>query len=224
MYRGVLFDLDGVIVDTAGYHFKAWKRLAVSIGTDFTIEQNEQLKGVGRVESLQMILNWGNILKTEEEQAELCITKNEWYLDLITNMNESKILPGVQEMLEKLKENNIHIALGSASKNAVTILKAVGLIDYFEAIIDGTKTTRSKPDPQTFELGAKALGLNPSECIVIEDSIKGIEAGKLGGFDTVGIGNSDTLAASLITVKDLNQLNYKCNDNVLTIVNRYIFH
>ena len=220
MYKGVLFDLDGVIVDTAGYHFEAWKRLAISLGTDFTIEQNEQLKGVGRAESLQMILSWGNIQKNEEEQAELCITKNEWYLDLITNMNESEILPGVHDMLEKLKENKIHIALGSASKNAVTILKAVGLIDYFEAIIDGTKTTRSKPDPQTFELGAEALGLDPSECVVIEDSIKGIEAGKLGGFDTIGIGNSDTLAASLITVKDLTQLKYKCSDCVLTIVNR----
>ncbi len=220
MYKGVLFDLDGVIVDTAGYHFQAWKRLANSLGTDFTTIQNEQLKGVGRVESLQIILDWGEIIKTKEEQAELCIIKNEWYLELSTNMDESEILPGVKDMLDSLKENQVHIALGSASKNAVTILKAVGLFDYFESIIDGTKTTRSKPDPQTFELGAEALGLKPSECIVIEDSIKGIEAAKSGGFDTIGIGQSETLDASIITVKDLTELSYNCEDGTLTILKR----
>lgn len=218
MYKGVLFDLDGVIVDTAGYHFEAWKRLAISLGSDFTSEQNEQLKGVGRVESLQMILQWADIVKSKEEQAQLCITKNDWYLELITHMNEEEILPGVTEMLQNLKENKVRIALGSASKNAVTILKAVGLIDYFEAIIDGNKTTRSKPDPQTFELGAEALNLDPSECIVIEDSIKGIQAAKMGGFDTIGIGNPNTLAASVITVSDLTELHYTTTEGMLAIV------
>ena len=218
MYRGVLFDLDGVIVDTARYHFEAWKRLAISLGTDFTTEQNEQLKGIGRLDSLRMILKWGDITKSEEEQAQLCLLKNSWYLNLITHMNKSEILPGVQEMLENLKENNVHIALGSASKNAVTILREVGLLDYFEEIIDGTKTTKSKPNPQTFELGAKALELDPSECVVIEDSIKGIEAARLGGFDTIGIGNPDTLAANIITVSDLTKLRYQCTDGKLIIL------
>lgn len=220
MYRGVIFDLDGVIVDTAGYHFEAWKRLANSLGTDFTHEQNEQLKGVGRVESLQMILNWGNISKTEDEQANLRIIKNDWYLELITNMDENEILPGVREMLEQLQQNNIKIALGSASKNAVTILKAVNLIDYFEVIIDGTKTTKSKPDPQTFEMGAEALNLEASDCVVVEDSIKGIEAARRGGFDTIGIGKADILQANVITVNDLTEVSYKCQNELLTILDR----
>ena len=110
MYKGVIFDLDGVIVDTAGYHFEAWKRLANSLGTDFTKEQNEQLKGVGRVESLQMILKWADIYKTEEEQAKLRIIKNDWYLELITNMNEEEILPGVAELLKQLQRNGVKIA------------------------------------------------------------------------------------------------------------------
>lgn len=220
MYKGVIFDLDGVIVDTAGYHFKAWKRLAHSLGTNFTHEQNEYLKGVGRVESLQMILDWGDIEKSDEEQKELCQVKNEWYLDLITNMDECEILPGVKDMLEKLKENNIHIALGSASKNAVTILKAVGLIEYFEAIIDGTKVTKSKPDPQTFNLGSEALGLDASQCVVIEDSMKGIEAAKRGGFDTIGIGRPEVLNANVNTVANLNELSYKCENGRLIIHDR----
>lgn len=220
MYRGVIFDLDGVIVDTAGYHFEAWKRLANSLGTDFTKEQNEQLKGVGRVESLQMILNWADIFKSEEEQGRLRIIKNDWYLELITNMDEREILPGVREMLESLNNHGIRIALGSASKNAVTILKAVNLIDYFEVIIDGTKTTRSKPDPQTFELGAEALNLSPSDCVVIEDSIKGIEAAKRGGFDTIGIGKPEILKANVITINDLTELSYKCQNELLTILDR----
>lgn len=220
MYRGVLFDLDGVIVDTAGYHFEAWKRLANSLGTDFTTEQNEQLKGVGRVESLQMIQNWGDIVKTDEEQSELCKIKNDWYLDLITNMNASEILPGVERMLKDLSENNIHIGLGSASKNAVTILKAVGLFHYFEVIIDGTKTTKSKPHPQTFDMGADQLGLDPSECLVIEDSIKGIEAAKTGGFDSIGIGDPENLIANVVTVKNLTELSYKCDDGKLIILDR----
>jgi len=220
MYKGVIFDLDGVIVDSAGYHFEAWKRLANSLGTDFSHEQNEQLKGVSRVESLRMILNWGNISRTEEEQKTLCTLKNDWYLEIISNMNESEILPGVKEMLDKLKQNDVRIGLGSASKNSVNILKAVGLFDYFEVIIDGNKTTKSKPDPQTFDLGAEALKLDSSECVVIEDSIKGIIAAKRGGFDTIGIGNADVLNANVITVSDLTKLSYKCENGNLIILER----
>jgi len=220
MYKGVIFDLDGVIVDSAGYHYQAWKKLANSLDFDFSEEQNEELKGVGRVESLQQILSWGGIDKSTEEQAKLCILKNQWYLELISNMDTSEILPGVEDFLKALKENGVRIALGSASKNSKTILDAVGLTEYFEAIIDGNKTTKSKPDPQTFDMGAEALELDPSDCIVIEDSLKGIEAAKRGGFDTIGIGNPDILKANVVTISDLTQLEYKCQLESLIILNR----
>lgn len=220
MYRGVIFDLDGVIVDSAGYHFAAWRRLANFIGSDFTEEQNEQLKGVGRVESLQQILAWGGIDKSDEEQAALREQKNDWYLELISNMDETEILPGVVALLKALKDQGIRIALGSASKNSKTILDSVGLASYFDTIIDGNVTTKSKPDPQTFALAAIALDLDPEDCVVIEDSLKGIEAAKRGGFDTIGIGDADLLEANVVTVADLDQLQYKCENGQLIILDR----
>jgi len=196
MIKGCIFDLDGVIVDTAVYHFKAWKRLANSLGFDFTEEENEQLKGVNRVDSLNLILKWGGVTKDEATKLELATQKNNWYVEFIDKMTTDEILPGVLPLLKSLKEKGIHIALGSASKNAVRVLKGTGIIDYFEVIMDGTNVTKGKPDPEVFLQGALRLGLEPNECIVFEDAARGVEAALNGGFYAVGIGDESSLGAA----------------------------
>lgn len=200
MIKACIFDLDGVIVDTAKYHFIAWRRLANELGFDFTEKDNEQLKGVSRTESLNLILHWGGVEKTLAEKTELAARKNDWYVELVCNMTPDEILDGVVTFLDSLRAKGIKIALGSASKNSMTILRQVRLARYFDVVIDGTKTTRSKPDPEVFLLGAQALGLPPSECIVFEDAEKGIEAALAGGFHAVGIGEPATLAAAKLVI------------------------
>ena len=208
MIKACIFDLDGVIVDTAKYHYVAWKRLANELGIDLTKEENEQLKGVSRMQTLEIILEKGSIQDkfTLEEKNALAAKKNDWYLEFVVKMDKGEILEGVEEFLQVLQENNIKIGLGSASKNAPTILDVTGLTDYFEVIIDGSKVKRSKPDPETFLLGAEGLGVKPSEAIVFEDSYKGLQAALNGGFYTIGIGSPDTLSAAHIImdgVKDM---------------------
>lgn len=199
---GCIFDLDGVIVDTAKYHFLAWRRLANELGFDFTEHDNEKLKGVSRVESLNLILKWGGMEKTEAEKGVLMDKKNGWYLEYIDQMKPDEILEGVMPFLMDLKSKNIKIALGSASKNAVRILERVGILNLFDAIIDGNQTTKSKPDPEVFLKGAQALGLPPSQCIVFEDAEKGIEAAIAGGFGAVGIGQSENLPEADLVIPD----------------------
>ncbi len=191
--RACIFDLDGVIVDTAKYHFSAWRRLANSLGFDFTEAQNETLKGVSRMKSLELILEMGGVEKSEEERIALAAKKNDWYLELINEMDESEILPGIQPFLDGLQAEGIKIGLGSASKNAPTILDKVGLTSYFETIIDGSKTTKGKPHPQVFLLGAEALGVSPENVLVFEDAPKGVEAAKAGGMFCIGIGEQEVL-------------------------------
>ena len=191
--KGLIFDLDGVIVDTAKYHFQAWKRLANSLGIDFTEEGNEQLKGVSRRGSIDKILGWGGLTISEDEIEELMLKKNEWYLDLMGEMDESEILPGVSRILKEAQELGLKIALGSASKNAPLILDQVNLTSFFEVIIDGNVVSASKPDPEVFVKGAEGLGLVNDECIVFDDSISGIDAALAGGMKAVGIGHPDTL-------------------------------
>ena len=193
MIKACIFDLDGVIVDTAKYHFIAWRRLANHLGSDFSEEENEKLKGVSRMDSLNLILEWGGIQKTEKEKKELAELKNGWYREYILQMDPSEILDGVLPFLDHLARIGIRMAVGSSSKNAGTILDQVGLTHRFEAIIDGTKITRSKPNPQVFEMGAEAMGVSPSECIVFEDAEKGIDAAIAGGFFAVGVGKEENL-------------------------------
>lgn len=193
MIKACIFDLDGVIVDTAKYHFVAWRRLANSLGFDFSEEDNEKLKGVSRIESLNLILRWGGVEKSEAEKKELTGLKNSWYREFILKMGPDEILEGVVPFLDHLEEEGIRMAVGSSSKNASTILNQVGLTQRFEVVIDGTKITRSKPDPQVFELGAQAMGVPPGECIVFEDAEKGVDAALAGGFFAVGVGSEENL-------------------------------
>ena len=197
MIKGFLFDLDGVIVDTAVFHFQAWRRLAQKLGGDFTEEQNEQLKGVSRVDSLKKIIDWTGATVSDEEFQTLMVEKNEWYLDLVKGLGPQDALPGALNFLQTAYDQGIKIALGSASKNAPMILEKLGITPLFTAIIDGNNVVNGKPHPEVFLKGAEALGLEPSECVVFEDSIAGVQAAKAGGMSSVGIGDAETLQADI---------------------------
>ena len=197
MIKGFLFDLDGVIVDTAVFHFQAWRRLAQKLGGDFTEEQNEQLKGVSRVDSLKKIIEWTGATVSDEEFQTLMVEKNEWYLDLVQGLGPQDALPGALDFLQTAYDQGLKIALGSASKNAPMILEKLGITPLFTAIIDGNNVVNGKPHPEVFLKGAEALGLEPSECVVFEDSIAGVQAAKTGGMSSVGIGDAETLQADI---------------------------
>lgn len=197
MIKGFLFDLDGVIVDTAVFHFQAWRRLAQKLGGDFTEEQNEQLKGVSRVDSLKKIIEWTGATVSDEEFQTLMVEKNEWYLELVQGLGPQDALPGALNFLQTAYDQGIKIALGSASKNAPMILEKLGITTLFTAIIDGNNVVNGKPHPEVFLKGAEALGLEPSECVVFEDSIAGVQAAKAGGMSSVGIGDAETLQAGI---------------------------
>ncbi|WP_313561323.1 beta-phosphoglucomutase [Ruminiclostridium cellobioparum] len=204
--KGALFDLDGVIVDTAKYHYLAWKRLAGELGFEFTEEHNERLKGVSRMRSLEILLEVGGISCTPEEKLAMAEKKNNWYVEYIKKMDESEILKGAREYLLKLKGEGVKIALGSASKNAPMILENLGITNLFDAVIDGNKVSKAKPDPEVFLLGAKELGLKAADCIVYEDAEAGIEAARRAGMGTVGIGSRDILKEADMVVNGLYEL------------------
>ncbi len=191
--KSCLFDLDGVIVDTARYHFQAWKRLCKELGFDLSHDENEELKGIGRAESLEILLRKGGVSLSDSEKAHYMKIKNDWYLELVDTMASDEILPGVVNFLDEVKQSGRKIALGSASKNAIKILEKVGILGLFDAVIDGTKVTRGKPDPQTFTLGAEATGAMPNECVVFEDALAGVDAALAGGMYVIGVGEPDVL-------------------------------
>ncbi|NUU63801.1 beta-phosphoglucomutase [Paenibacillus agri] len=201
-----LFDLDGVLVDTAKYHYIAWKELADDLGFPFTEQDNERLKGVSRAASLDILLEIGGLTLDENEKARLADKKNARYVEYISSMDSSEILPGALQFLMECRQNSIKVALGSASKNAMTILNNTGLTPYFDAIIDGTHTSAAKPDPEVFLLGAKALGVEPEHCVVFEDAEAGIEAATRAGMTSVGIGSPATLGAANIVIPSLQEM------------------
>lgn len=212
--KACIFDLDGVIVDTAIYHYKAWKRLANQLGFDFTEEQNEELKGISRIDSLKIILKWGKVNKTDEEIQELATLKNSWYVDMIDTMTSKEILPGAKEFLDIARKNNYLIALGSASKNSEMILNRIGLIQSFDALVDGNKVTKSKPNPEVFLVGAKELNVLPEECVVFEDAIAGVQAAKAGKMKAIGIGKADVLNEADMVVAGLFEMTIEKLENL----------
>jgi beta-phosphoglucomutase len=208
--RGFIFDLDGVIVDTAKYHYLAWKKLANELGFEFTKEQNELFKGVSRKRCLEILLHdIGNVNYTQDDFNRWMIEKNEDYLAFISNMNASEILPDVPKVLNYLKENNMPIALGSASKNAKPILEKVGLLPYFDAIVDGNNVTKAKPDPEVFLLAAKQLEVNAKDCKVFEDAVAGIQAANSAKMISIGIGDKNVLSEAQFNFNDFTEINIK---------------
>jgi beta-phosphoglucomutase len=212
--KACIFDLDGVIVDTAVYHYKAWKRLANELGFDFTEHDNEKLKGVSRMASLDLILQWGGLTKTDAEKQGLAEKKNAWYVDMINHMTPAEILPGAKEFVESCKSVGIKTALGSASKNAGTILEKVGIDHLFDVVIDGNQVSKPKPDPEVFLKGAEELNIPPANCVVFEDAIAGVEAAIAGGMKAVGIGSPDVLGEANLVVKGLNEMTIEKLKNI----------
>ncbi|WP_413531648.1 beta-phosphoglucomutase [Empedobacter brevis] len=204
--KAFIFDLDGVIVDTAKYHYLAWKKLANNLNIDFTHEHNELLKGVSRVRSLEIILGLGNVEATEEQKNEWLIQKNKEYLEFIDKMDESEILPGVMKVLKFLKENNQPIILGSASKNARPILEKVNILSYFDDIVDGNDVSNAKPDPEVFIVGAKKANQTNDNSIVFEDSVAGIQAANIAGMTSIGIGDFSVLNEAKYNFNNFNEI------------------
>ena len=185
--KGAIFDLDGVIVDTAKYHYLAWKELAERLGFFFSEEHNERLKGVSRMRSLEILLEVGNITASKEEKLQMADEKNKRYVEMLSTLDKSELLEGAEEYLKKLKSEGVLISLGSASKNAPIILEKLGIYNLFDAIVDGNNVSKAKPDPEVFLKGAEMLGLAPEDCCVFEDSQAGIEAARAAGCGVIAI-------------------------------------
>ena len=205
--KGFIFDLDGVIVDTAHFHFKAWKKTADEIGFNLTEELNEKLKGVSRVASLQKILEWADVSISQEQFEKITYEKNEDYLSYVRKMTKADILPGVYDFIENLKQRGYPIGLGSASKNAMHILEQVELLKMFDVIVDGNSVTKAKPDPEVFLNAAKLLNIQPQDCIVFEDSEAGIQAANIAKMTSIGIGNPTILFEAKYCFKDFTEIN-----------------
>lgn len=209
-----IFDLDGVIVDTAKYHYLAWKKLSDELGIPFSEKENELFKGVSRMRCMEILMELGNIQLPEKEQVNYATKKNEWYVEYISKMTDEEILPGAKEFLQACREAGIKTALGSASKNAPRILKALHIESLFDSVIDGNKVSKAKPDPEVFIKGAEECGISPENCVVFEDAYAGIDAAHAGNMVGIGIGteenlpNSDAIVPGLheMTVDKMNQI------------------
>lgn len=205
--KACIFDLDGVIVDTAKYHYLAWKHIADELGFEFTEKQNERLKGVSRMRSLEILLEVGGITLDASARDVLAAKKNKLYLEYVFKMTPDEVLPGAKEFLTELRQNKIKTALGSASKNAMTILERVNITHYFDAVIDGNKTEKAKPDPDVFLKGASALDISPIYSVVFEDAEAGIEAAIAAGMRCIGVGSIETLGRANAVISGFENFN-----------------
>lgn len=202
MIKAIIFDLDGVIVDTAHYHYLAWKRLAKELGFDLTLEQNELLKGVSRMRSLEIILDLGGIELSEAEKERIANKKNGWFVEYVNEMKPEEIFPGVKELLKSIRSKGLKVGLASSSKNAHAVINLLNIENEFDAIVDGTMIIHSKPDPEIFLLAASKLGVVPAECVVFEDAEAGVEAALAAGMKCVGVGSPEQLGkANLVVAK-----------------------
>lgn len=204
--KACIFDLDGVLVDTAKYHFLAWKKLADKLGIRFTEKDNERLKGVSRMASLDIILEIGKMELSPELKEEYASMKNRWYVDYITKMTPDEILPGSMDFVKELRLAGIKTAIGSASKNTPVILERTGLSDFFDAVADGNIITKAKPDPEVFLTAAAMLETDPGNCAVFEDAVAGIEAGLNAGMLCIGVGSGEILNMAHHVISGLDRI------------------
>lgn len=213
MIKAAIFDLDGVIVDTAHYHFLAWRRLAKELGVDLSEKDNEKLKGVSRMQSLQIILDMGKVTLSKEKKESLADRKNEWFCEYIDAMKPNEIFPGVKDLIVAMRKKGIKVALASSSKNAPRVVELLGISDLFDALVDGSMIIDTKPDPEIFMLTAQKLNIAPKDCLVFEDAEAGVEAAIRAGMKCVGVGSENLGKANMVVkktadfkIEDLNSI------------------
>jgi beta-phosphoglucomutase len=207
LIKACIFDLDGVIVDTAKYHYLAWKRLADKLDIPFTEKDNERLKGVSRMDSLEIILEIGNRKPGKSIKQKYATLKNAWYIDYINRMTPGEILPGCMEFIGELRNAKIRVAIGSASKNTPLILERVGIMGLFDAVADGNSVEKAKPDPEVFIKAAELVGVDPVNCVVFEDAVAGIQAALNAGMKCIGVGSAEVLTEAHYVISGLKEMN-----------------
>jgi beta-phosphoglucomutase len=212
--KACIFDLDGVLVDTARYHYLAWKRLALELGIDLTEDENERLKGVSRMDSLEIILRLGALERTLAEKEALAAKKNAWFVDYIMAIKPEEIFPGVRDLLHRLRERGLKIALASSSKNADTVIRLLMIANDFDAVVDGNMVAYSKPDPEIFLCAASLLHVAPHYCLVFEDAAAGIEAAVRAGMKCVGVGTPDVLGKANLVIPNTADFDVKNLDTL----------
>lgn len=200
LIKAVIFDLDGVIVNTAHYHYLAWKKLSLELGIDLTLEDNEKLKGVSRMHSLEIILQLGGVSLQETEKIKLAEKKNDWFVKFIEGMSADEIFPGVKTLIEKIRTKGIKVGLASSSKNADMVLQILGITSLFDIVVDGNMIKHSKPDPEIFLLAAEKLNMAPAHCLVFEDAEAGVEAALRAGMPCIGVGSPAQLGKANMVI------------------------
>ncbi|MBU1620609.1 MAG: beta-phosphoglucomutase [Gammaproteobacteria bacterium] len=217
MIQAFIFDLDGVLTDTAEYHFLAWQQLATQLGIDFSREDNELLKGVDRMGSLELILKLGKLQLSQDKKLKLAAQKNVEYLKLVESMSPADLFPGVLPLFSSLKAAGMKTALASASKNAALVLQKLGIPDLFDYVADSNFIQNGKPDPEIFLTCAQALGIAPERCIGVEDAPAGVTAIKAAGMYALGIGEARALAQADLVIPAVSAINQRLLTRLLTL-------